>query len=131
MSQKLIFDAESMSIKSVHSFKPNENFLQSDYGWVVYIKEQMPAELAQYIDKDEIYIYASDITGEANIVKEKFKVNIDETGMVDTSTVPELSIVNNDTKDQLAVARRNLDRIFMEPWALVGNIRFPTNCGMM
>ena len=112
MSQKLIFDAESMSIKSVHSFKPNENFLQSDYGWVVYIKEQMPAELAQYIDKDEIYIYASDITGEANIVKEKFKVNIDETGMVDTSTVPELSIVNNDTKDQLAVARRNLDRIF-------------------
>ena len=112
MSQKLIFDAESMSIKSVHSFKPNENFLQSDYGWVVYIKEQMLAELAQYIDKDEIYIYASDITGEANIVKEKFKVNIDETGMVDTSTVPELSIVNNDTKDQLAVARRNLDRIF-------------------
>ena len=112
MSQKLIFDAESMSIKSVHSFKPNENFLQSDYGWVVYIKEQMPAELAQYIDKDEIYIYASDITGEANIVKEKFKVNIDETGMVDTSTVSELSIVNNDTKDQLAVARRNLDRIF-------------------
>ena len=112
MSQKLIFDAESMSIKSVHSFKPNENFLQSDYGWVVYIKEQMPAELAQYIDKDEIYIYASDITGEANIVKEKIKVNIDETGMVDTSTVPELSIVNNDTKDQLAVARRNLDRIF-------------------
>ena len=112
MSQKLIFDAESMSIKSVHSFKPNENFLQSDYGWVLYIKEQMPAELAQYLDKDEIYIYASDIKGEANIVKEKFKVNIDANGMVDTSTVPELSIVNNDTKEQLAEARTNLDRIF-------------------
>ena len=112
MSQKLIFDAESMSIKSVHSFKPNENFLQSDYGWVLYIKEQMPAELAQYLDKDEIYIYASDIKGEANIVKEKFKVNIDANGMVDTSTVPELSIVNNDTKEQLDEARTNLDRIF-------------------
>ncbi|CDF24576.1 putative uncharacterized protein [[Clostridium] clostridioforme CAG:511] len=112
MSQKLIFDAESMSIKSVHSFKPDENFLQSDYGWVLYIKEQMPAELAQYLDKDEIYIYASDIKGEANIVKEKFKVNIDANGMVDTSTVPELSIVNNDTKEQLAEARTNLDRIF-------------------
>ena len=112
MSQKLIFDAESMSIKSVHSFKPDENFLQTDYGWVLYIKEQMPAELAQYLDKDEIYIYASDIKGEANIVKEKFKVNIDANGMVDTSTVPELSIVNNDTKEQLAEARTNLDRIF-------------------
>ena len=112
MSQKLIFDAESMSIKSVHSFKPDENFLQSDYGWVLYIKEQMPAELAQYLDKDEIYIYASDIKGEANIVKEKFKVNIDANGMVDTSTVPELSIVNDDTKEQLAEARTNLDRIF-------------------
>ena len=112
MSQKLIFDAESMSIKSVHSFKPDENFLQSDYGWLLYIKEQMPAELAQYLDKDEIYIYASDIKGEANIVKEKFKVNIDANGMVDTSTVPELSIVNNDTKEQLAEARTNLDRIF-------------------
>ena len=112
MSQKLIFDAESMSIKSVHSFKPDENFLQADYGWVLYIKEQMPAELAQYLDKDEIYIYASDIKGEANIVKEKFKVNIDANGMVDTSTVPELSIVNNDTKEQLAEARTNLDRIF-------------------
>ena len=112
MSQKLIFDAESMSIKSVHSFKPDENFLQTDYGWVLYIKEQMPAELAQYLDKDEIYIYASDIKGEANIVKEKFKVNIDANGMVDTSTVPELSILNNDTKEQLAEARTNLDRIF-------------------
>lgn len=43
---------------------------------------------------------------------EEFRIFIDEQGFVDTSTVPELSIVGNDTIDQLQAARKNQDRIF-------------------
>ncbi len=38
MTQKVMFDINSMSLKSVHTFKPNENYIQSDYGWVIYVK---------------------------------------------------------------------------------------------
>ena len=61
-----MFDINSMSLKSVHTFKPNENYIQSDYGWVIYVKEQIPTELLQYIDKDNITIYNSDLSGELN-----------------------------------------------------------------
>ena len=49
MTQKVMFDINSMSLKSVHTFKPNENYIQSDYGWVIYVKEQIPTELCSIL----------------------------------------------------------------------------------
>ena len=120
MTQRVAFDIENMALKSVHTFKPNENFMQSDYGWVLYIKEQIPTELLKYIDRDEIYVYSSDTDGVKYDAREAFKINVDDNGLVDTSTVPELSIIGNDTKTQLGEARKNLDEVF---WGTLGQSR--------
>ena len=50
--------------------------------------------------------------------------------MINTGEAPELSIVGNDTKEQLSEARTNTNDIFGEHWARVEIIQFPTNCGM-
>lgn len=120
MNQKLVFDAASMSIKSIHTWKPDENYLQSDYGWVVYVKETIPVELLQYIDRDEVYIYNSDIKGVKPDARKEFRVTIDDTGMINTGEAPELSIVGNDTKEQLSEARTNTNDIF---WGTLGQSR--------
>lgn len=120
MNQKLVFDAASMSIKSIHTWKPDENYLQSDYYWVVYVKETIPVELLQYIDRDEVYIYNSDIKGVKPDARKKFRVTIDDTGMINTGETPELSIVGNDTKKQLKEARTNTNDIF---WGTLGQSR--------
>ena len=120
MTQKVLFDADNMSIKSIHTFKPNENYLQSDYGWVVYVKEQIPAVLLKYIDTDNITINNSDVFGDNYLNRKVFKISIDDTGLVDTSTVSELSIVGNDTKVQLNEARKNTNEIF---WGTLGQSR--------
>ena len=113
MNQRIKFDVDTMSIRSIHTFKPAENFMQSDYGWVVYVKEQIPSELLPYIDTDNIKIYCSDLEGvKINEKHEEFKVSVNDQGLVDTSAVSELSIIGNDTKEQLNEARKNLDRIF-------------------
>ncbi len=120
VTQKVSFDTDSMSIKSVHTFKPNQNYIQSDYGWVVYIKEKIPAELLPYIDQDNVIIYNSDVYGKKDPARKSFKVHIDDNGLVDTSRTPELSIVGNDTKNQLAIARDNTNDIF---WGALGQSR--------
>ena len=61
---------------------------------------------------------------------EKFRVTIDDTGMLNTGEVPELSIIGNDTTTQLSSARDNTNDIFGEHWARAEIIRFLTNCGM-
>ena len=120
MNQKVVFDAGTMSIKSIHSWKPNQNYLQTDYGWVVYVKEKMPVELLRYIDRSEVYIYNSDVKGVKPDAREKFKVTIDDTGMLNTGEVPELSIIENDTTTQLSSARDNTNDIF---WGTLGQSR--------
>lgn len=120
MNQKVVFDAGTMSIKSIHSWKPNQNYLQTDYGWVVYVKEKMPVELLRYIDRSEVYIYNSDVKGVKPDAREKFKVTIDDTGMLNTGEVPELSIIGNDTTTQLRSARDNTNDIF---WGTLGQSR--------
>ena len=120
MTQKVMFDINSMSLKSVHTFKPNENYIQSDYGWVIYVKEQIPTELLQYIDRDNITIYNSDLSGKLNSGRKTFTVSMDDNGRVDTSNTPELSIVGRDTKDQLSTARDNTNDIF---WGTLGQSR--------
>ena len=113
VNQRIKFNVDDMTIRSIHTFKPNENFLQTDYSWVVYVKEQIPPELLPYIDTDNIKIYCSDLDGvKINENHEEFTVPINDQGLVDTSQVPELSIIDNDTKAQLDAARKNLDRIF-------------------
>ena len=120
MTQKVMFDINSMSLKSVHTLKPNENYIQSDYGWVIYVKEQIPTELLQYIDRDNITIYNSDLSGKLNSGRKTFTVSMDDNGRVDTSNTPELSIVGRDTKDQLSTARDNTNDIF---WGTLGQSR--------
>lgn len=86
MGQTITFDSATMSIMSHHRFKPNENFLQTDYGWVVYIKETMPAELVQYIDKDSVYVYASKPQNPGEPYSDnlsKFKVELDDNGQAE------------------------------------------------
>ena len=113
VNQRIKFNVDDMTIRSIHTFKPAENFLQTDYSWVVYVKEQIPPELLAYIDTDNIKIYCSDLDGvKINENHEEFTVPINDQGLVDTSQVPELSIIGNDTKAQLDVARKNIDRIF-------------------
>ena len=113
VNQRIKFNVDDMTIRSIHTFKPAENFLQTDYSWVVYVKEQIPPELLPYIDTDNIKIYCSDLDGvKINENHEEFTVPINDQGLVDTSQVPELSIIGNDTKAQLAAARKNIDRIF-------------------
>ena len=113
VNQRIKFNVDDMTIRSIHTFKPAENFLQTDYSWVVYVKEQIPPELLPYIDTDNIKIYCSDLEGvKIKEGHEEFRVPIDDQGFVDTSRVPELSIIGNDTKAQLDAARKNLDRIF-------------------
>lgn len=120
MNQKVVFDAGTMSIKSIHSWKPNQNYLQTDYGWVVYVKEKMPVELLRYIDRNEVYIYNSDEKGVKPDARKKFRVTIDDTGMLNTGEVPELSIIGNDTTTQLSSARDNTNDIF---WGTLGQSR--------
>ena len=120
MNQKVVFDAGTMSIKSIHSWKPNQNYLQTDYGWVVYVKEKMPVELLRYIDRNEVYIYNSDVKGVKPDARKKFRVTIDDTGMLNTGEVPELSIIGNDTTTQLSSARDNTNDIF---WGTLGQSR--------
>ncbi|RHV59829.1 YSIRK-type signal peptide-containing protein [Clostridiaceae bacterium OM02-2AC] len=112
-NQRIKFNIDDMTIRSIHTFKPDENFLQTDYSWVVYVKEQIAPELLPYIDTDNIKIYCSDLDGvKINKNHEEFTVPINDQGLVDTSQVPELSIIGNDTKAQLDAARKNIDRIF-------------------
>ena len=120
MTQKILFQADSMSIKSIHTFKPNENYLQSDYQWVVYIKEQIPEEMLKYIDTNNIEIFNSDLKGVKSNNRQAFKLSIDDTGLVDTSRTPELSIIGNDTRTQLTASRNNTNDIF---WGTLGQSR--------
>ena len=63
MGQKVYYDKDSKSIISRHTFKPTQNFLQSNDDAVVYIKEQIPKVLVPFIDRENIYVGAmNDIT---------------------------------------------------------------------
>ena len=44
------FDVENRTLRTVHTFKNNENFLQTDYQGVLYIKEYFPAEFLPYFE---------------------------------------------------------------------------------
>ena len=120
MGNSVIMDTHNMRILSVHSFKPNENYLQSDYQWVLYIKEQIPEALLPYIEPGEVEIYSSDTQGSPSSGRTVFKVSVDNKGLVDTSREPELTIIGNNTSDQRSKVRSNNDQIF---WGTLGQSR--------
>ena len=110
MTNKIKYDSSQNSIKSVHTFKPNENFLQTDYRAVLYIKEQVNKELIPYIDPNSVKLYVSD--PDRNPISQDRYVNgsIDNDGLFDSSKINEISIKNNNTSGQLSNARTSLDR---------------------
>lgn len=84
-------------INSVSSFKPNQSFLQSNSGWVLYINEVIPEELLPYIDTDRIYLGLSDSRG--NFLKDapvKPTVDPDGNGRISTKDTDSLSIIDAD-----------------------------------
>ncbi|MDO4670597.1 MAG: Rib/alpha-like domain-containing protein [Aerococcus sp.] len=109
MGNKVLVDGDNMVINSVHTFKPNQNFIQTDYKWVLYIIEQIPKELLPYIDLDNIELGVSDVTGNFT-TKNPIKLKIDENGLVDSRYSPEISIIGQDTVAQREAARVRLDR---------------------
>ncbi|PTE53603.1 putative Ig domain-containing protein [Staphylococcus epidermidis] len=110
MTNKIKYDSSQNSIKSVHTIKPNENFVQTDYRAVLYIKEQVNKELIPYIDPNSVKLYVSDPDG--NPISQDRYVNgsIDNDGLFDSSKINEISIKNNNTSGQLSNARTSLDR---------------------
>ena len=121
MGNSVIMDTHNMRILSVHTFKPNENYLQTDYyQWVLYIKEQIPKALLPYIEQGEVEIYNSDTQGGPNSGRTVFKVSVDNEGLVDTSREPALTIIGNNTSSQRSTVRTNNNEIF---WGTLGQSR--------
>lgn len=107
----MTYNEADNAIRSVHTFKPDENFLQTNYDWVVYIKEQIPQGLLPYIDTNNIQLFVSDNDGNKISENRVVNVSIDENGLVDTSRVPSLSLINNaDNIAHFDAVRGNLDR---------------------
>ncbi|MDO4662911.1 MAG: InlB B-repeat-containing protein, partial [Tissierellia bacterium] len=122
--KKVYFNVKDNLINSVVTFKPDENYLQSDYNWVVYVNEKITPELFKYIDTDNIYIVNSDLYGNANKGRIKFKLTYMENkdGYISTRFTPDLSIMTatpND-KQKLKNARHNTNQIF---WGTLGQSR--------
>lgn len=120
MGNSVVMDTHNMRINSVHTFKPDENYLQTDYEWVLYIKEQIPEALLPYIEPGEVEIYNSNTQGSPNSGRTVFKVSVDDKGLVDTSREPELTIIGNNTSAQRSKVRSNNDQIF---WGTLGQSR--------
>ena len=91
------YDAETKTIKSTVSFKPDQNFLQANSGWVLYINEVIPQELLQYIDTDNVTLGVSTPTGNITASNPiKLVVDPNGNGVISTKDTPELSIVGGD-----------------------------------
>ncbi|MFW3546469.1 putative Ig domain-containing protein [Staphylococcus caprae] len=107
---RIRYDSSDNSIKSIHAFKPDENFLQTDYNWVLYIKEQVNKDLIPYIDPSSVKIYVSDVKGDPISSSRFVNGTLSSDGMFDSSTIDEISIKNTNTLMHLNDARGSLDR---------------------
>ncbi|UXR87086.1 Ig-like domain-containing protein [Staphylococcus felis] len=109
MVNTIRYNQDENAIKSVHLYKPDENFLQTDYDWLLYIKEQVPKQLLPYIDLSSIKLYVSDEYGNPISKNRYVNISADATGLVDTSQVSLISIMQNQSLSQLNAARGELD----------------------
>ena len=103
------YDAQTKTIKSTVSFKPNQNFLQANSAWVLYINEVIPQELLQYIDTDNVRLGVSTPTGNITASNPiKLVVDPNGNGVISTKDTPELSIVGGDW-NKVTQVRSTLD----------------------
>ena len=103
------YDAQTKTIKSTVSFKPDQNFLQANSGWVLYINEVIPQELLQYIDTDNVRLGVSTPTGTITASNPvKLVVDPNGNGVISTKDTPELSIVGGDW-NKVTKVRSTLD----------------------
>ena len=103
------YDAQTKTIKSIVSFKPDQNFLQANSGWVLYINEVIPQELLQYIDTDNVTLGVSTPTGKITASNPiKLVVDPNGNGVISTKDTPELSIVGGDW-NKVEQVRNTLD----------------------
>ena len=103
------YDAQTKTIKSTVSFKPNQNFLQANSAWVLYINEVIPQELLQYIDTDNVRLGVSTPTGNITASNPiKLVVDPNGNGVISTKDTPELSIVGGDW-NKVEQVRNTLD----------------------
>ncbi|MFW3621159.1 putative Ig domain-containing protein [Staphylococcus caprae] len=107
---RIRYDSSDNSIKSIHAFKPDENFLQTDYNWVLYIKEQVNKDLIPYIDPSSVKIYVSDAKGDPISSSRFVNGTLSSDGMFDSSTIDEISIKNTNTLMHRNDARKSLDK---------------------
>ncbi|WP_215506671.1 InlB B-repeat-containing protein [Peptoniphilus sp. EMRHCC_23] len=112
---KIIYRPKEGVLQTVHSFKSDENFLQSDYNWIVYIKELVPKELVPFIENVAWVKRTDEVGNEDRFTKGKLSVELytDDQGryVFDTSKSSNISIrtTGNANKDNLDEARKNLD----------------------
>ena len=103
------YDAQTKTIKSTVSFKPDQNFLQANSAWVLYINEVIPQELLQYIDTDNVTLGVSTPTGTITTSNPiKLVVDPNGNGVISTKDTPELSIVGGDW-NKVTQVRSTLD----------------------
>ena len=103
------FDAKNKVIKSTVSFKPDQNFLQANTGWVLYINEVIPKELFKYIDTNNVRLGVSTSTGKITASNPiKLTVDPNGNGHISTKDTPELSIVGGDW-NKVTQVRSTLD----------------------
>ena len=103
------YDAQTKTIKSTVSFKPDQNFLQANSGWVLYINEVIPQELLQYIDTNNVTLGVSTPTGTITASNPiKLVVDPSGNGVISTKDTPELSIVGGDW-NKVTQVRSTLD----------------------
>ena len=112
VSQQVYYDEDLHAIVSRHTFTPPQNFLQSNYNWLLYVKERIPKALLPYIDRDNIllgvmndeknpYRWSTSIGGSVTLQK----LTVDDNGLVDSSRNPNISITQTDNlsrKEQIA-----------------------------
>ena len=107
------YDAPTKTIKSIVSFKPDQNFLQANSGWVLYINEVIPQELLQYIDTDNVRLGVSTPTGTFKTSSPiKLVVDPNGNGVISTKDTPELSIVGGDWSKVEQVRNTLDDKVF-------------------
>ena len=103
------FDAKNKVIKSTVSFKPDQNFLQANTGWVLYINEVIPKELFKYIDTNNVRLGVSTSTGKITASNPiKLTVDPNGNGHISTKDTPELSIEGGDW-NKVTQVRSTLD----------------------
>ena len=108
------YNAKEKAIRSTVSFKPDQNFLDANSGWVLYINEVIPKELLKYIDTDNVRLGVSTSRGKIT-ASSPIKLNVDPNGdgRISTKDTPSLSIVNGDW-NKVKQVRKTLDEQVFE-----------------